>query len=269
MEDYMDYKLIAIDLDDTLLRNDLTISHRAKKAIQAAIDTGTLVTFATGRMYRSALPYALDLGLDLPLITYQGALVKYADGRQVYHRPVDLTIAQEIIEFAKPSGLHINAYIDDELYMEAATHWGKQYAAIAKAPIHYIDLPTGLKQDLTKILFIGESDELDEMAQRLRERFVEAINVTKSKDIFLEISHPKATKGNALKELTEALDINREQVIAIGDNMNDFDMVKYAGCGVAVGNAVEALKEVADLVAKSNDDDGVAEVIEKLVLRFD
>lgn len=262
----MDYKLIAIDLDDTLLRNDLTISERAKKAIQAAMNKGVLVTFATGRMYCSALPYALDLGLDLPLITYQGGLVKYADGRQVYHRPIELKVAHEVIEFGKPSGIHINAYINDELFMEEATHWGKHYATVVKAPINFAELPKGIRQDPTKILFIAESDELDELALKLAERFPRVINITKSKDTFLEVSHPKATKGNALRELTETLSIKREQIIAIGDNMNDLDMINYAGCGVAVANGVQALKEAADLVAKSNDDDGVAEVIEDLVL---
>jgi len=263
----MDYKLIAIDLDDTLLRTDLTISERAKKAITSCMEKEVLVTFATGRMFCSALPYALDLGLDLPLITYQGALVKYADGREVYHRPIELDVAKEVIEFGKPSGLHINVYIGDELYMEGSTRWGKEYAAIAKVPIHFLNLPEDLKEKPTKILFIGESAELDEMAQKLVDKFPDTINVTKSKDIFLEVSHPKATKGNALKELAESLHIDSKQVIAIGDNMNDLDMIRYAGCGAAVANAVDALKEAADFVTVSNDDDGVAEVIEKLVLK--
>jgi len=265
----MEYKLIAIDLDDTLLRNDLTISERAKRAIASSIEKGVLVTFATGRMYRSALPYALDLGLDLPLITYQGALVKYADGREVYHRPIELDVAKEVIKFGKPSGLHINVYLGDELYMQGPTRWGKKYAAIAKVPIHFLNLPEDLQERPTKILFIGESSELDEMAQKLVEKFTHTINVTKSKDIFLEVSHPKATKGNALKELAESLHINSNQIIAIGDNMNDLDMIKYAGCGAAVANAVDALKQAADLVTKSNDDDGVAEVIEKLILKVE
>lgn len=262
----MTYKLVAIDLDDTLLRNDLTISDRTKRAIAAAMDKGTLVTFATGRMYRSALPYALDLGLDLPLITYQGALVKYADGRLVHHRPIELPIAQEVIELGKQWGIHVNVYLNDELYMEKVTQWGKNYATRVRVPINILDLPARLKQDPTKILFLAEPEVLDEVIQKLAERFSEAINLTKSQATFLEISHPKATKGNALKELAESLKINREEIIAIGDNLNDLDMINYAGCGVAIGNAVQALKEVADLVTNSNDDDGVAEVIEKLVL---
>ncbi|MFZ7101309.1 MAG: Cof-type HAD-IIB family hydrolase [Peptococcaceae bacterium] len=262
----MEYKLIAIDLDDTLLRNDLIISTRAKNAIRESIAQGTLVTFATGRMYRSALPYALDLKLDLPLITYQGALVRYADGRTVYHRPLPLETAREVINFAKPAGLHINAYLNDELYMEKATEWGTNYSAIVKVPVNYIHLPAGLHSDPTKILIIGESNRLDQLSPSLQEHFGETINITKSKDHFLEISHPVATKGNALKELALSLDIPREQVIAIGDNMNDLDMIKFAGCGVAMGNAVEPLKQAADIVTRTNDDDGVAEIIEKLVL---
>ncbi|NLT94040.1 MAG: HAD family phosphatase [Clostridia bacterium] len=262
----MTYKLIAVDLDDTLLRNDLTISDRAKRAIQAAMDKGTLVTFATGRMYRSALPYALALGLDLPLITYQGALVKYADGRQVYHRPIDLSIAREIINLGKQWGIHINVYINDELYMETETQWGKDYAAKVRVPVNLLDLPLGLNQNPTKILFLDEPEVLDMAAQKLAERFKDAINLTKSKNTYLEISHPKATKGNALKELAQSLQIRREEVMAIGDNLNDLDMINYAGCGVAVGNAVQALKEAADFITGTNDDDGVAEAIEKLVL---
>lgn len=262
----MSYKLIAVDLDDTLLRNDLLISKRAQKAIQKSIAMGAYVTFATGRMYRAALPYAIELNLDLPLITYQGALVKYADGREVYHRPIQLDLAREVINFVKPSGLHINVYLNDGLYMEEATKWGLDYAKIAKAPINYLKLPGDLLKDPTKILLIGESERLDEMSVKLGQRFGQRINITKSKANFLEISHPLATKGNALKELAETLNIPREEIIAIGDNMNDLDMIKFAGCGVAVGNAVEPLKEAAQIVTGTNDDDGVAEIIEKLVI---
>ncbi|MFZ5945736.1 MAG: Cof-type HAD-IIB family hydrolase [Bacillota bacterium] len=262
----MGYRLIAIDLDDTLLRNDLTISERAKKAIRRSMERGVIVTFATGRMYRSALPYALDLCLDVPLITYQGALVKYADGRMVYHRPVQLETAHEVIDFIKPLGLHINAYIDDELYMEEETQWGQKYVGVAKVPVKYIKFPHEIKKDPTKILIIGESDELDRAALALGNRFGSRINITKSKSFFLEISHPLATKGNALRELAESLHIPSEKVIAIGDNMNDLDMIEYAGCGVAMGNGVDALKKVADIVTQNNDDDGVAEIIERLVI---
>jgi len=262
----MDYKLIAIDLDDTLLRNDLSISERAKKAIAASIAKGALVTFATGRMYRSALPYALDLKLDLPLITYQGALVKYADGREIYHRPLELALAKEVIKFVEPSGLHINVYLNDELYMEEASEWGKKYADIARVPFHLIKMPHDLETDPTKILVIGESDQLAQLQASLNNEFGNKINLTKSKKNFLEISHPKATKGYALKELTQSLNLKREQVVAIGDNLNDLDMIEYAGCGVAVANAVPALKEAADLITRSNDDDGVAEVIENLII---
>ena len=263
----MIYKLVAIDLDDTLLKGDLTISERAKKAISQCMAQGTLVTFATGRMFSSALPYALDLKLDLPLITYQGALVKYADGREVYHRPLELPLAQEILRFLKPKGIHINVYINDQLYMEELTEQGRKYKAIAKVPIFFINLPGDIKEDPSKIVLIGESEELDQVQKELDSRYSSQINTTKSKPFFLEISHPLATKGIALKELAQSLDIKQEEVIAIGDNLNDLDMIAYAGCGVAVGNAVAELKAIANFITANNEDDGVAEAIEKLVLR--
>ncbi len=263
----MKYKLVAIDLDDTLLKDDLTISERVKKAIKASIDKGTLVTFATGRMYASALPYALDLNLDLPLITYQGALVKYADGREIYHRPLELSLAREVVEFLKPKNLHINVYLNDILCMEKITEEGKNYSALVGIPIHQIRFPDDITIPVTKIVLIGDKEELDPVEAEIEERFKDTINSTRSKPYFLEIAHPLATKGNALKKLANSLGIRREEVIAIGDSMNDYDMIEYAGFGVAMANGNEAVKNIADYITTSNEDDGVAEVFEKFVLK--
>lgn len=262
----MTYKLVAIDLDDTLLKNDLTISDRVKKAIKASIAKGTMVTFATGRMFASALPYALDLNLDLPLITYQGALVKYADGREIYHRPIELPLAKEVLSFLKPKGLHINVYLNDILCMENITEQGKNYSAMIRVPIHQISFPEDIKEAVTKIVIIAEKEELDLVEKELQDRFGDTISNIRSKPYFVEIAHPLATKGNALKQLAEFLGIKREEVIAIGDSMNDFDMIEYAGCGVAMANGIDAIKNIADYITTTNEDDGVAEVIENFVL---
>ena len=151
--------------------------------------------------------------------------------------------------------------------MEELTEQGRKYKAIAKVPIFFINLPGDIKEDPSKIVLIGESEELDQVQKELDSRYSSQINTTKSKPFFLEISHPLATKGIALKELAQSLDIKQEEVIAIGDNLNDLDMIAYAGCGVAVGNAVAELKAIANFITANNEDDGVAEAIEKLVLR--
>ena len=260
-------KLIALDLDDTLLRNDLQISPRAKAAIRHAVERGVAVTLATGRMFASALPFAQELGLDLPLITYQGALVKYADGRVVYHRPIPLGIARELVDFILPYGHHLNVYLNDELFMQQDSPEGQRYAAIAKVPVHLVaDLRDIIVTEPTKLVVIAKEPQLDVLAEDLQLNFGNKINLTKSKPYFLELAHPLATKGKALATLAKSLNIEAHEVMAVGDSPNDLDMIKYAGFGVAMGNAVEEVKKYARYITCSNDDDGVAEVIEKFVL---
>lgn len=263
-----DIKLVAIDLDDTLLKNDLTISPRAKNAITKASELGVAVTFATGRMYASALPFARDLKLDMPLITYQGALVKYVDGRVVYHKPLQMELAKRVVDFLMPYKYHVNLYVHDELRMERESPEGRRYANISKVPLHFFDnLYDALNDEPTKILIIAKEHELDELAAALRQEFGAEVNITKSKPYFLEVANRLATKGFALAELAHSLNIKASQVMAIGDSWNDLDMLEYAGLGVAMGNAAPEVKQVADYITLSNDDDGVAEAIEQFVLK--
>lgn len=261
-------RLLALDLDDTLLRTDLTISPRAKSAIKEAAKQGVYVTLATGRMYCSALPYARELQLDLPLITYQGALVKYADGREVYHRPIPLAMAKKVLNFLLPYQYHLNIYMDDHLYMEKDSPEGKRYSSISRVPVHFVDsLRDILNQAPSKILVIADELELDNLARQIHAQFGQALNITKSKPYFLELAHPQATKGVALAHLASSLNVKAEQVMAIGDSLNDLDMIEYAGFSVAMDNAVEIVKEKANYITKHNDDEGVAEAIQKLIIK--
>lgn len=264
----LDIKLIAIDLDGTLLRNDLTISPRAQEAITRATERGVCVTLATGRMFASALPFACELNLNLPLITYQGALVKYADGRVVYHKPLSIKKAKAVVDFILPYGYHLNVYINDELYMGKDSPEGKRYASISKVPVHLVDnLPDIITQGPTKLLVIAKEEQLDMLAGDLGDCFGNSINITKSSPYFLEIGNKEATKGRALKKLALSMGLNASQVMAIGDSWNDLDMIEYAGLGVAMANAQPEVKKAARYVTCNNDDDGVAEAIEKWVLQ--
>jgi Cof subfamily protein (haloacid dehalogenase superfamily) len=264
-----DIKLVALDLDDTLLRTDLTISPRAQAAIKKAVALGTAVTFATGRMYKSARPFAVELGLDLPLITYVGALVKYVDGREVYHRPLSLETAGKIIDFLLPYKYHINIYINDELYMEKESPEGARYANISKVPVHFVnDLRETLQASPapTKILALSGAPEIAALLADIQQAFGGQVHITRSKPYFLEISDLGATKGQALAGLARSLNLTAGQVMAIGDSWNDLDMIEYAGIGVAMGNAEAEVKAAAQYITLNNDDDGVAEAIEKFVI---
>lgn len=266
----MPYRLVAIDLDDTLLNNDLQISPRVQAAIQRTIEQGVQVTLATGRMFRSAYPFAQQMGLNIPLITYQGALVKNSQsGEVLYHTPLPRIYVRPVLELINTYGYHVQAYVDDELVMEKYTAEAQAYVDQSRVPVKLVpDLLSFLSQEPTKILVINfDEPKLNAMAEDLNHRFGEHLYITKSKPYYLEVLHPEATKGKALQALASRLGIRQEEVIAIGDSFNDIDMIQYAGLGVVMGNAREEIKQYADYITVSNEDDGVAEVLEKFVLK--
>lgn len=264
------YKLIALDLDDTLLNSHLDVSVKNREAILKAKKQGVEVTLATGRMYRSALPIARKLQIDIPLITYQGALIKDPRNDEVIiNRPVPMDYAMEIIERGYQLGYHTNVYLDDNLYIDKVTDEAISYANIAKVPLNPVgDLRKYLKEEPTKILFIANKELLDVFYQELTEIYPH-LHITKSKKFFLEVMHPLAAKGHALKYLSESMGIAREEVIAIGDSYNDVDMLRFAGLGVAMGNAWDDIKKAADYVTDTHNHDGVAKVIDKFVFGLD
>lgn len=265
------YKMIAIDLDDTLLTDQLIISRGTIEAIQKAVDLGIVVTLATGRMYFSAKRIARNLDLNVPLITYQGAWVKEAKGENVlYERLIEPDIAQQLIDFAKYEDLHLQVYQEDTLYSSTENELLQQYAQDVNVP--YViepDLGKLAGRGFTKALFIDAPDYLDKVQGELRSLFGPTAHVTKSKPFYLEVTHPEANKGLALLHLAERLEIDPSEIIGIGDSYNDLDLIKSAGLGVAMGNAVDELKEHADYVTFSNNEDGVRHVIEKFIFKND
>lgn len=263
------YKLIAVDMDDTLLDNKLRISERSIEAVRKVRASGINITLATGRMFCSVKPYAEQLGINLPLITYQGALVKNALSEEVLlHKAVPLNLARQVITSVKEYGYHINVYINDKLYVEKITPEGEHYSEICGIELNAVgDLLGFLQHPPTKVLIISSEEKIDQLQNDMKPIYGEQLHITKSKPHFLEFSHPEATKGHALAMLANYFGVQREQVMAIGDGYNDVEMLEFAGMGVVVGNARDEIKALADYVAPSNEEEGVAEVLEKLVLK--
>jgi len=263
------YRLVAIDVDDTLLTDELTITEGTKRALEAAAAQGCVVTLATGRMYPSAVKIAGQLGLNVPIITYQGALIKnLLDGEVLYERPVPEDVALDVVAFAEENGLHLQAYENDRLIALYDNEKAKAYSALTNVPYEVqSDFRAIAKRGSTKLLMIDEPETLDALIPALKERLGERAHVTKSKPNYLEVVHPEATKGHALLHLAAHYGIPREETIAIGDSWNDHEMIEAAGLGVAMANAVEPLKRVADYVTSSNNDEGVRKVVEQFILR--
>lgn len=264
----MAYKLIASDLDGTLLNNDSLISRRTREAIKDAQARGVIFTLATGRMYRSAIPFALELDLDTPLITYEGALVKTAKSKEViYHRPLHVELAQEIISFGSRQNINMNVYLDDELFTHRETKEIREYSRVIQVPYTQVNnWQATLKEDPNKVLYMGEPELLDYLWEETKERFGKEVYITKSGPYFLEFTHLEATKGNGVRALAESLGIKKEEIMAFGDNFNDIELLKAAGMAVAMENGREELKKIATYVTGENHEDGVAQAIEKFVL---
>jgi len=263
-----------LDLDDTLLNAKLEIPERSRRAVEQARQAGVRVTLATGRMFRSAKPYAEQLGIDEYLITYQGALVRHAvTGETLFHRPVPLNLARELIELVNGYGYHMNIYVDDLLFVAERTPEGERYAAHSSVPLGVVgDLDRFLRErneEPTKMLVVAGEEQLDALAAEARTIFGDRLHINKSKPHFLEFAHPDGHKGHALESITGYYGLRRQEIIAVGDTYNDLEMIEYAGLGVAVGNARPDIIKKADYVCATNENCGVADVVEKFILKFE
>ncbi len=265
-------KLIASDLDDTLLNRDGRISRENKEVIREAVARGITFTLVTGRMFQSALPYALELGLDqeLPIICYNGALIKRVSGETLYESFLAPELAQAVIEFGRERGWTVNAYYNDELYVAAIDQWVEYYASGASVDIKVAgDLVEFISEGpkrLAKILIPGPREESLDRVRALQDLLGSQAEVACSKPEYIEITSANTNKGRALKWLVDFFGIKPAEVMAIGDGTNDVSMLQVAGIAVAVGNAAPQAKEAAGYVTSPSWEHGVAKAITELVL---
>jgi hypothetical protein len=260
--------MVVIDVDDTLINYEREVTPATKQALEDAVKQGTLVTLATGRMFASAQKIARQINLNVPIITYQGSLIKnLLDEEILYERSVPADTATFLFRYAEEHGLHIQAYHNDILYSKTDNQRVKDYAEMSNIPYTVEpQLDRLLSLPLTKILFFDEPDVCDRVALELEPLIGAQVHITKSKPFFLEILHKEGTKGHAVQHLADHFHIGLDQVIAIGDSWNDHEMIEIAGLGVAMGNAIQPLKDIADFVTLSNNEDGVKHVIDKFIL---
>lgn len=266
----MQYRLIALDLDDTLLHDDLTVSEPTREALRRAMDQGVHVTIATGRMFASAKQVARQIDLNVPIITYQGSLIRnLLDGQTLYERTVPVRAAGLLHDYSREHGLHLQTYIDDQLIAAEINEKLLAYAEQSKIPYtiaeNFAEL-VGTSDRQTKLIIIDEPRRLDAIKPELEALLGPDVHLTKSKSNYLELMHREGTKGHALRFLAAHYGISLEETIAVGDAWNDREMIEAAGLGVAMANAVPELKALADFVTLSNNEDGVKHVLEKFVL---
>lgn len=266
------YKLIALDMDGTLLRKDKTISDRTFKALKAAREKGVKVVLATGRPVRGIKNYLSYLGLDKDdeyAVTFNGSAVQTGkSGNMLFEKFMSGVDLHYIYSLSLEYGVHIHAFNErGQLMTPVLNKYTDVEAQINGLNIHIRDFNAISPEDkIIKVMLVDEPEKLDLVFSKLPKELFTKYSILRSASIFLEFLDPEINKGLGLSILSKELGITREEVIAVGDAGNDIDMIKYAGLGVAMGNAYPEVKEIADYVTVTNEEDGVAEVIEKFIL---
>ncbi|MGX7243432.1 sugar-phosphatase [Enterococcus quebecensis] len=266
----MSVKLVAIDIDGTLLDSNRKITPKVKETLKKANEKGIFIVLCTGRPLPGVKEQLAELELygdNDYVITYNGSLVQSTKSNEIISQyTLSYDDFLEIELMSRKVGAHLHT-IDDQAIYTANRDIGKysvHEAYLVDMPLKYRAVDE-MTPDLSiiKMMMIDEPEVLDNAISQLPEAFINKYTTVKSTDFYYEILNKEASKGNALAKLAEHLGISQEETMAIGDNENDLSMIEYAGIGVAMGNATESVKQAADVHTTSNDEDGVAEVLLK------
>ncbi len=262
-------KLVAFDLDGTLVGRDLAVSPRVKEAIGKMLDAGINGCIVTGRMYRAAIPFARELGLTAPIVCYQGAAVIDPETDRILRdTPLPVQTVRRIIDVVENDRMHLQLYRNDEYYCEQRNRFSDLYARLSNVqPVIVPSLRESFAfSPATKAVIITDPPEATAYVERMKETFGNDAYVTRSYPEFVELVNPAVDKGDALRFIADHLGIDTADVAAIGDSWNDAPLLQAAGFGVAMGNAPAELRDVAKAVVSDVAGDGVAEAIERYVL---
>jgi Cof subfamily protein (haloacid dehalogenase superfamily) len=262
-------RLIALDLDGTLVGADLTIRPRVRDAISRARERGVAVTIVTGRMLAAAKPYAQQLGIEGALVCYQGAAIfDVASGRILQMTPVRQDVTREVLAWAEERGIHAQCYADDVLYIEQINRFSKRYTDLARVePTVLPSLRAAFAERPTiKIVIVDDPDKAQQYLDALGTMLGDRAYLTRSHPDFVEILDPNVNKGAALAFVAGVYHTTPADTLAVGDSWNDLPLLEAAGIGVAMGSGPPELLARADAVVGDVAHDGVAEAIERYVL---
>jgi Cof subfamily protein (haloacid dehalogenase superfamily) len=267
-------RLIALDIDGTLIGDDLTIGARTVAAIRAATARDVAVSLVTGRMVSSAMRFARALDLRGPVIGYQGGLIRAMPppdsprlGRLLRHTPLSAVAARDIVTWTREQGLdpHLNHL--ERFILRADDPNADDYSAFMGSRAELVpDLLAAIRHPVTKVLAVGEPPRPSELAERARAHFAGTADVTISHPRFLEFVAPGVSKGRAVRWLARRLGVPLAAALAIGDQWNDLEMLAEVGHGAAMPTAPHEVRAVARYIAPPLADEGVAALIEQLVL---
>ena len=263
-------KLFVTDIDGTLLMPGKKISAKNIEAVHKMLAAGVKVVIATGRMHCAALPVAAQLGVAVPIISYNGALIKSSAGEVLHTQFMNETIVKKILTFFEQRNWHVQSYSDDELYFPKRDRYVQYYEEMQKVTGNEVGWD-GMAQhtkNVTKLLSIsGKSDELTNRMREIKKFFGAQVEVTRSNDLFAEFLAGGCTKAGAVKIIADQLGIDRTEIMAIGDSENDLPMLRSVGRSIAMGNAIPAVKRSCFYRTDTCENDGFAKAVYEYVLR--
>jgi Cof subfamily protein (haloacid dehalogenase superfamily) len=265
------YKAVFLDMDGTLLRKDHSVSEETKSVILHLISNGVPVTLVSARPLNAILPTIHSIGLSDqgPLVSLNGSYI-VEGGLPVFEAEIDLETTQAVSEQVRPSKATIAYYLQKEWYAERSDAWTDYEQRIMDVKIKVAPLKELMEEwssrDIrpNKMMVMNDAESITQAQQQLRAVYDGKLNIYPSKPTYLEVMDPRGSKTNAVKFLIDRMNIDRSEVIAMGDNFNDQEMIAFAGMGVAMGNAPDEVKASADLVTDTNNNDGVRKALEKL-----
>ena len=259
-------RLIAADMDGTLLNPHSDLTRRTIAAARRAMDAGVFFTLSSGRMPEAMVGFAEALKLNAPMILFNGAMIyDPRDGRTLFSNPLPADTARNVARMLEELGIYVQCYPGNGYYCQKRCEHTRLYEQSIRVTATELGTPVSewIREPMIKLLAIAPPEQLDPAKAALEKAFPEGVSFMKSRPHFLEIVSQSVDKAVALKALGRQLGVEREEMMAFGDGLNDVSMVKYAGTGVCMENGFPECKAAAQLIAPSNAQDGVAQVIER------
>lgn len=266
-------KVLVLDIDGTLTNSNKDISPATKRGIQTVLEHGHKVMLASGRPTPGMRRYEKELELERYggyLLSFNGArIIECRTGEIVYQQLLPLSILPGVYAFARKNGCGLVTYFGDGLisafepdeYVALESRINGMPVKVVENFVEYVDF------DINKCILTATVDKAPELERQLQEKYGDIVSVYRSEPFFIEIMPKNVDKATSLDKMLKSVGLTRENAICCGDGFNDISMIQYAGMGVAMGNAQPAVKEVADYITESNDEDGLVSVIDKFIMK--
>lgn len=268
------FKLIALDMDGTLLKGDNTISQETKKAINLAKEKGIKIVITTGRPLQGVMNYLEDLGLindDEYVITYNGSSVYNTKTLEpIVRNGITGKDFKDIYKLSKSLGVEFHGFTNECCIAPQKNKYTEAEILHNNIDVKIIDIENDINHTdfIIKAMILDEKEKLDEAVNKISKEYFEKYNSLRTASFIFEFMNKNCSKSSALKALCNHLGISKNEVIAFGDGDNDIDMLQFAGIGVAMGNASQYVKSKADYVTLSNEEDGIADALYKKILNI-